>query len=83
MWIKPFRCEWLDCHTYACDIHHIQCSYRWDKSKHEKPNELIALCQIHHVWIHKHNNFENRNNLLDFTKKYDIPQQQEDNNWLN
>jgi hypothetical protein len=70
MWVKMFKCEWIDCTRNACEIHHIECSYRGNKKRNEKPEQLIWLCKIHHDWIHAHNTFENRNMVLSFTKHH-------------
>ena len=79
-----FFCEIPWCNKYASEIHHIECSYRGSKKRHEAPNQLIALCKYHHDRIHSYNDFENRQRLLFIVKKYEnIPQQQESNNWLN
>jgi len=58
-------CEFEWCSNQWVDKHHINCSYR-GKRKHSKDwSDIINLCLKHHERIHNHNNFDNRQMLLD------------------
>lgn len=60
------RPEW--CNKTASEIHHIVSSYRGSKKRNEEWYQLVALCIDHHIYIHNHNNFNNRTMLLESNK---------------
>ena len=65
-----FWCEHPErCNKTASSIHHIKSSYRGKRD--DSPENLIALCIYHHEYIHNHNNYDNRQMLLDHTKQYE------------
>lgn len=66
MYTKKFKCERPWCNCAASAIHHIKCSWKRDDS----PENLIALCDMHHKWIHNHSTYDNRDYLLSITSKY-------------
>ena len=44
----------------ASQIHHIECSYHWNKKRNEEWHQLLAVCFHCHEEIHSHNNFDTR-----------------------
>jgi hypothetical protein len=64
---KKFKCE-LDCRNTASSIHHIKSSFRGKRD--DSPENLIALCDMHHKRIHNHSTYDNRDDLLSITIKY-------------
>ena len=65
------KVEWEPCLCERCnrriivDVHHIKCSFHGKRKESEDGSDIIWLCRQCHEYVHAHNRFSLRLELLE------------------